>query len=337
MQSTVAATHLLAPAQRPLPRDDSHILLKPTSLARGPVFMLQTASRKMPQRHSHSVVGRVNHDMKKRKKQLLKGAVRMSEHSISRLQSLESDEMTDFVKTQRQMILSTCEPSVRRALAPQLRPVSMADRVSPPPSGPARHVRPTSPALQSLEEAGSDRDGPSLSCLADPARPRTAADLRSSLSRAGAALLTSPSSSAGSLSPQFTAVDEWHELNSLSYARSAPKPSHKLNETGGSEFSTSIFNSTAQRMSPIRLDGNAEAAARSLQAALQVTAVMECLPPAPYVRVKHTTTAKKRQNSLQPKQHFASSLQCSPLQHPLQAGNSSSWSALEVYGTSDVV
>lgn len=273
-------------------------------MAKGPVYMLQEASKVALVRHSAFAVKRANIDATTRRKaQLLKGAVRINEQSISSLQTLSQIEMTEFVKLQRNMILSICEPSVRRSLAPRLRSVSISDQVRHEPTGPARRVRPTSPALQSMEaDETYDVGPPSL----DSMRPRTAAELRSSLRLAGAALLSSPSSVSVHSASSPGAL-EWQDLNSLeSRASCAPGASSPASRTGLQ---------TTLQTSPITASKDSDVLARSLKAALEVTSAMECLPPPPAVQVKHYSASKPEHHRSGMSLKLSTTAHFSPLSH----------------------
>ena len=336
MQSQAAATHLLASSQRPLPRDDHHTIVNAKLMAKGPIYMLQASTWERPARHSHSAVRQTGSSGKaaklsKRRAQLLKGANRMSQQSISSLSTMSSNKVTNFVKMQRNMILSSCEPSLRKSIAPRLRAVSIADSTPTEPTGPARHVRPTSPALQAMEaDATYDAPGPSL----DAGRPRTAAQLRSSLAQTGASIMSmSPASPYPRGSNDSASDDEWFELNQSLNAGLGVAPRTPRRFSPLDSDSLRITRQVVPSLSPIVPIPDSQSAARSLQTALAVTSVMECLPPPPSVHIK------ARPSSRHGRRHTSSPWEYGSARQSLSAVRHEQWGAspqLTVFGTADL-
>ena len=126
-------------------------------------------------------------------------------------------------------------------------------------------------------------DSPGLGV--DTGRPRTAAQLRSSLSQVGFSTLNVPLSSPDEQPSRADLVyDEWLELNQPSQNQRNYRTGDDL---GASYLSRTNTPQVAPNMSPVVCAaGTRRQAVRSLRAALEVASVMECLPPAPSVQVK---------------------------------------------------
>jgi hypothetical protein len=155
------------------------------------------------------------------------------------------------------------------------------------PQGPARRVRPTSPALQALERDELDQQILFQQDTVD-LRPCTASQLRSSLASAGRSLMGSPNSALWNTGLQ-SEHEEWRDLNSMDSDQTFSTSTNSQTFDGFRSAETGRSCETQQRLpsvSPVQRQSSGRFA-RSLEVAMNATSAIECTEPASATRLIH--------------------------------------------------